>query len=99
MATSALAQPTQLVNGRGMTLYVYDRDTPSRSMCDEQCAVEWPPFLAASDASTSGDWSVDTRDDGNKQWAYKGRPLYTSVKDQKAGDTNGDGGVWHVAKP
>lgn len=38
-----------------------------------------------------GDYSVVTRDDGSTQWAYKGRPLYTWVKDTKPGDTSGDG--------
>ena len=47
----------------------------------------------------SGDWSVLARDDGSKQWAYKGKPLYLWVKDQKPGDKTGDGfnKVWHVA--
>jgi len=42
------------------------------------------------------------RDDGSKQWAYKGRPLYHWVKDAKPGDMTGDGFLnnsWHVAKP
>ncbi|MFY0104123.1 hypothetical protein ABTP95_19980 [Acinetobacter baumannii] len=42
-----------------------------------------------------------TRDDGKGQWAYKGHPLYRWSKDQKPGDTTGDGviGAWHVARP
>ncbi len=42
------------------------------------------------------------RDDGSMQWAYQGMPLYTFVKDTKAGDKTGDGvmdGAWKVAKP
>ena len=48
-----------------------------------------------------GDWTVVTRDEGAKQWAYKGKPLYTFVQDKKAGDMAGEGkgGVWHMAKP
>ena len=55
---------------------------------------------AGSDAKASGDWSVITRDDGSKQWAYKGKPLYSWAKDQKPGDMTGDGfnGIWHVVK-
>ena len=51
--------------------------------------------------SGSGNWSVITRDDGTKQWAYKGKPLYTWAKDTKPGDVTGDGfnNVWHVAQP
>ena len=44
---------------------------------------------------------IITRDDGGKQWAYKGKPLYLWAKDAKPGDKTGDGfnNVWHVAKP
>ena len=48
----------------------------------------------------SDNYTIIARDDGSKQWAYKGKPLYTFAKDQKAGDMTGDGfnGVWHVVK-
>ena len=44
---------------------------------------------------------VITRDDGTKQWAYKGKPLYYFSMDKAAGDKAGDGRgmVWHIAKP
>ena len=46
-----------------------------------------------------GDWSVVTRDDGTKQWALKGKPLYTYAKDARPGDGSGNGvdGAWHIA--
>jgi predicted lipoprotein with Yx(FWY)xxD motif len=49
----------------------------------------------------SGDYTVLTRDDGKKQWAVKGKPLYYWAKDIKPGDKSGDGvlGKWHSAKP
>jgi predicted lipoprotein with Yx(FWY)xxD motif len=48
-----------------------------------------------------GDWSLVERTGGGMMWAYKGMPLYLWVKDEKPGDTTGDGvnSVWHVAKP
>jgi predicted lipoprotein with Yx(FWY)xxD motif len=57
--------------------------------------------MAADGDAASGDWSVVTRDDGKKQWAMKGKPLYFWAKDGKPGDKTGDGvlGVWHSAKP
>jgi predicted lipoprotein with Yx(FWY)xxD motif len=58
--------------------------------------------MAAADATGSGEWTVITRDDGSKQWAYKSKPLYTWAKDTKPGDTTGDGvanNTWHVAMP
>jgi len=90
-----------LVDAKGMTLYTFDRDAAGKSACNAQCAQNWPPLMAAANASASGDWSVVTRDDGSKQWAYKGKPLYLWVKDTKPGEVTGDGvnNVWHVAMP
>ena len=39
----------------------------------------------------AGDYTIITRDDGAKQWAYKGKPLYLWIKDSKPGDRTGDG--------
>jgi predicted lipoprotein with Yx(FWY)xxD motif len=49
-----------------------------------------------------GDWTIITRADGTKQWAYKGMPLYKWSKDAKPGDATGDGvgqGAWKTAAP
>ena len=89
------------VDDKGMTLYTFDKDTAGKSACNGQCAVNWPPALAGDGARATGDWSVVNRDDGLKQWAYKGKPLYAFAKDTKAGDKTGDGflnGAWHIAK-
>jgi predicted lipoprotein with Yx(FWY)xxD motif len=85
-----------------MTLYTFDKDPGdgSKSVCVGQCAVAWPPFVAgAADANVAGFTKVK-RDDGTLQWAYKGKPLYFWVKDQKPGDKTGDGfnNVWRVVK-
>jgi predicted lipoprotein with Yx(FWY)xxD motif len=92
-----------LVGPNGMTLYTFDKDTAGngKSVCNGGCATNWPPLMAADAATTSGDFSVVTRDDGKKQWAIKGKPLYYWAKDTKPGDKTGDGvlGVWHAAKP
>ena len=92
-----------LVGANGMTLYTFDKDTAGsgKSVCNGPCAQNWPPLMAAADAKADGDWTVVTRDDGAKQWAYKGKPLYLWAKDQKPGDKTGDGfnGVWKVATP
>ena len=92
-----------LTGASGMTLYVYDKDTAAsgKSTCNGPCAANWPPLMAEADAKPAGDYSVIARDDGGKQWTYKGKPLYFWVKDQKPGDTTGDGfkEVWHVARP
>jgi predicted lipoprotein with Yx(FWY)xxD motif len=92
-----------LVGANGMTLYTFDRDVAGsgKSVCNGPCATNWPPLMAADTDKASGDFSVVTRDDGKKQWAVKGKPLYYWIKDTKAGDKTGDGvnNVWHTAKP
>jgi predicted lipoprotein with Yx(FWY)xxD motif len=60
--------------------------------------------LAEAYSKNEGAFSVITRNDGGKQWAYKGKPLYTWIKDQKPGDITGHGvvgatGLWLVAQP
>jgi predicted lipoprotein with Yx(FWY)xxD motif len=56
--------------------------------------------MVMGDGKAMGEWTIVVRDDGGKQWAYKGKPLYTWSKDAKPGDKTGDGfnSVWHVAK-
>ena len=102
-AADAPAKPVDgvLVGANGMTLYTFDRDTtPGKSACNGPCATNWPPLMAPAGATASGDWSIVTRDDGSKQWAYKGKPVYYWAKDQKPGDRTGDGfnNVWHVVR-
>ncbi len=98
-----MAKDGMFVTAKGMTLYTFDKDaTPGKSVCNGPCATNWPPALVADGAKASGAWTIVTRDDGLKQWAYKGKPLYAFVKDAKPGDKAGDGflnGAWHVAKP
>ncbi len=92
-----------LTDNAGMTLYTFDKDAAGsgKSACNGQCATNWPPLLAQEGDKGSGDYSIVTRDDGKKQWAYKGKPLYLWAKDQKPGDKAGDGinNVWRIAKP
>ena len=86
-----------------MSLYTFDRDPAGggKSVCNGPCATNWPPLKAEASSLPMGDWSVITRDDGAKQWAFKGKPLYFWIKDQKPGDRTGDrfNNVWHLARP
>ncbi len=100
-ATADTAKGKALVDSKGMTLYVFDRDTAGVSNCNDKCATNWPPLMAVAGAAGSGRWTVVTRADGGKQWAYQGKPVYTFNKDTKPGDVTGDGvnNVWHIAAP
>ncbi len=92
-----------LATNRGMTLYTFANDTmPGMSMCNDECARNWPPLSALDDAMPTGKWSVVQRSDGLKQWAYAGRPLYGWHEDRAPGIARGDGrgnGAWSVARP
>jgi predicted lipoprotein with Yx(FWY)xxD motif len=91
-----------LTNEQGMTLYTFDKDTGADSACNGPCAVNWPPLAATAAAKAGDGYTLVTRADGSKQWAYKGKPLYTWKKDAKPGDITGNGlakGAWHIARP
>ena len=109
LGSAAMAQtaPAKVADGvyvgaNGMTLYTFDKDTtPGKSVCNGPCATNWPPLPVAETAKPMGGYTIIVREDGKRQWAYKGWPLYFWAKDTKAGDKTGDnvGTVWHVAKP
>jgi predicted lipoprotein with Yx(FWY)xxD motif len=87
------------VDDKGMALYTFDKDKGGKSMCNDKCAVAWPPLAVAADAKAAGNWTIVARDDGSKMWAYDGHPLYTFVKDTKAGEVTGDNvNGFHLAK-
>lgn len=92
-----------LVGPNGMTLYTLDRDMAGsgKSACNGPCATNWPPLMAGDKDPMGADYSVIQRDDGSRQVAYKGKPLYYWSKDVKPGDRSGDGvnQMWHAAKP
>ncbi|MDB5546965.1 MAG: Secreted repeat protein [Tardiphaga sp.] len=100
--TADTAKGKTLVDAKGMTLYTFDKDVGGKSMCNGPCAGNWPPLEAAADAKPTGDMTIVVRDDGQKMWAYKSKPLYTFKQDMAAGDIKGDGflnGAWHMATP
>lgn len=87
-AGTASAQPPGLqkangglANGEGKALYTFDNDSAGKSTCSGGCLNFWPPFTPGSDAKPDADWTVITRDDGAKQWAYKGKPVYFFSRD------------------
>ena len=95
-----------LVDGKGMTLYLYTKDTPGTSTCYDKCATAWPPLLTSGtpvagtgvDASKFG---TTKRTDGTTQVTYNGWPLYYFEKDKQAGDVTGQGvgNVWYLVSP
>jgi predicted lipoprotein with Yx(FWY)xxD motif len=92
-----------LTDEKGMTLYLFTKDTPNTTVCYDKCAVAWPPLLTNGDP-VAGE-GVDAallgttdRTDGTVQVTYNGWPLYYYEKDKAPGDVTGQdvGGVWFV---
>lgn len=82
-------------DAKGFTLYT----STAAGTCAGPCLGAWRPFPAPLlAAEPAGDWTIVSRPDGTLQWAYKGKPLYRSSKDAKAGDTNGAGADWQVIR-
>jgi len=95
-----------LVDGDGMTLYVFDEDEQGagESACTGGCADTWPPLTGGTASAGDGvDVELTTfeREDGSSQVAAEGRPLYGYSGDDGPGDTNGQGvgGTWWVVEP
>jgi predicted lipoprotein with Yx(FWY)xxD motif len=98
-----------LVDSQGRTLYLFEKDTGTKSMCTGACASLWPPSTTNGrpkagskvDAAMLG---TSTRSDGKSQLTYNGHPLYRYSGDASAGDTSGEGltafgGSWFVVSP
>jgi predicted lipoprotein with Yx(FWY)xxD motif len=95
-----------LVDGRGRTLYLFEKDKNGRSACTGKCVAFWPPLItsgkplatAGAKASLLG---TTKRPDGRLQVTYKHHPLYTFVKDTRKGQTTGEeldafGAEWYA---
>jgi predicted lipoprotein with Yx(FWY)xxD motif len=104
---------TVLVNGQGMTLYMFVPDhRRGRTSCYKACASGWPPLrlptgvttpVAAGRAEASL-LGTTTRKDGGLQVTYNGWPLYLWEVDTAPGEATGQGlnslgGLWYVLSP
>jgi predicted lipoprotein with Yx(FWY)xxD motif len=92
-----------LISMTNMTLYTFDNDQAGsgKSTCNGDCAINWPPLIVDANATSYGSYSIITRDDGKKQFAYKGKPLYYFSGDKKPDDRKGDSyanGMWHIVR-
>jgi predicted lipoprotein with Yx(FWY)xxD motif len=85
-----------IVDGRGRTLYLFEKDAHGRSACSGVCATYWPPFLT-NGKSLAGKGAKPSllgslrRADGSRQVSYAGHPLYFFSGDTMRGQTNGEG--------
>ena len=92
-----------LTDAKGMTLYVFDKDSKDMSTCTGDCLTKWPAFTAAnataamkSAAGVTGKLGTIKRADGKFQVTVNGMPLYYYYQDKQPGDAKGQGvgNVW-----
>jgi predicted lipoprotein with Yx(FWY)xxD motif len=114
-ATSATVGVTKsrlgriLVDGRGRTLYLFEKDKGMASTCYGSCASIWPPLTTAAKphavrGALGARLGTTKRTDGKLEVTYNGHPLYRYAGDTKPGDTKGQdlnqfGGGWYVLSP
>ena len=106
-ATASTKLGQIIVDGKGMTVYVWDKDTANSgvSACTGPCATLWPAITTTSAKPTvtgiTGTVATITGVNGGKQITINGLPIYGFSKDAKPGDTNGQGvlNIWHVLSP
>jgi predicted lipoprotein with Yx(FWY)xxD motif len=94
-------QSPYFANGNGLTLYTSKADAANKSNCDAACAEKWKALAAPPKAKPSGDWTIARGFDGERQWAFRGQPVYTFADDQKIGDVKGNGaqsGAWSAVR-
>jgi predicted lipoprotein with Yx(FWY)xxD motif len=85
-----------LVNSKGHTLYLFEKDRNGRSACYGKCAQFWPPLLSRGRSSAgvgvkASMLGTTRRSNGSLQVTYNKHPLYTFALDKGAGQTNGEG--------
>jgi predicted lipoprotein with Yx(FWY)xxD motif len=100
---------TIIVDGRGRTLYLFEKDRRGHSACSGTCATYWPPLLTTGKpvAGTGAKKSLlgtIRRSNGKKQVTYGGHPLYRYIQDKKPGQITGQdshffGAAWYVVSP
>ncbi len=95
-----------LVDGNGMTLYMWKNDQPGVSTCSGKCLTNWPPLLATGTVTAgaglnASDFGTTQTTDGRTMVTYNKEPLYYFIGDKAAGDTKGQGigNVWYVVPP
>jgi predicted lipoprotein with Yx(FWY)xxD motif len=85
-----------LVDGRGHTLYLFEKDRQGVSMCNNSCVNYWPPLTSqgtprAGSGVHQSLLKLNRPHGGARQVTYAGHPLYTFVADKHAGQTSGEG--------
>ncbi len=82
-AVSTTLRGRLLHTTRGFSVYAFDRDTRTQSACDAGCERSFVPVQAPAAARAHGDWSIFVRASGERQWMFRGKPLYAYAEDSR----------------
>ena len=109
VSTASTSLGKILVDSRGRTLYLFERDKNGKSACTGKCAAAWPPLIAsgkprATASARASLLGTTRRADGRLQVTYNHHPLYRFVQDTKKGQTTGEGvdafgAEWYAVSP
>lgn len=88
----------RLGDAEGRALYTYDKDPQGQATCSAECAKDFAPFLADRNARPYGDWTLISRSDHGRQWAYQGKALYRYSGEDPAGEPFGGDTATQVAE-
>ncbi len=97
-----------VIDARGRTLYLFEKDRHGRSACYGACATGWPPALVrgtpvAGKGVSASKLGTTRRRNGSRQLTLAGHPLYRFIADKKPGDTKGQdlkafGAEWYALR-
>jgi len=96
VALRKTALGTILVDSRGRTLYLFEKDRNAMSMCSSACISYWPPLTShgmphAGRGVNRSMLGLTAAHNGVRQVTYAGHPLYRFAGDRRAGQTAGEG--------
>jgi predicted lipoprotein with Yx(FWY)xxD motif len=109
VSTSSTKLGQILVDAKGRTLYLFEKDQPNQSACSGPCVSAWPVDQSsgtpkATSAAKASMLGTIKRTDGTTQVTYNHHPLYSYSGDTAAGQQNGQGvdafgAQWFVVSP
>lgn len=70
-----------LTTDRNEAIYNYEGDSATSVVCVGECLTNWKPVLAPGLARAQGEWEILERSPGERQWVYRGMPLYIHILD------------------
>jgi predicted lipoprotein with Yx(FWY)xxD motif len=97
-----------LFGGNDQAIYLFDKESGSKSECYGDCAAAWPPVLTKGEPQAVSGTEANLlgttkRNDGTTQVTYNGQPLYYYAHEGPnqvlCQNVSEFGGLWLVVEP